>query len=114
MKHWAPANQELAALKAKAATDPTVPKTLIAAAEGSLATQQGRPADALKILMASDTADLVVMNRIAEAHAALGHAAEANAWYNKINSDYALNLLDFPAANARRRTRVASSGTRTP
>jgi tetratricopeptide (TPR) repeat protein len=114
MKHWGPANQELAALKAKAATDPAVPKTLIAAAEGNLATQQGRPADALKILMAADTTDIVVMNRIAEAHAALGHPAVANVWYDKINSNYALNLADFPAANARRRTRVASSASRTP
>jgi tetratricopeptide (TPR) repeat protein len=114
MKHWGPANQELTALKARATTDPTVSKTLIAAAEGNLATQQGRPADALKILMAADTTDIVVMNRIAEAHAALGHPAEAKAWYNKVNSNYALNLADFPAANARRRTRMASSTIRTP
>ena len=114
MKHWAPANQELAALKAKAVTDSNVPKARIAAAEGTLATQQGRPADALKILMASDTTDIVVMNRIGEAHAALGHPAEAKAWYTKINGDYALSLADFPAANARRRTRIASSATRTP
>ena len=114
MKHWAPANQELTALKAKAATDPSVSKALIAAAEGNLATQQGRPADALKILMAADTTDIVVMNRIGEAHAALGHPVEATAWYNKINTNYALNLADFPAANARRRTRMASSSTRKP
>jgi tetratricopeptide (TPR) repeat protein len=114
MKHWAPANQELTALKARAATDPAVSKPLIAAAEGNLATQQGRPADALKILMASDTTDIVVMNRIGEAHAALGHPAVAKAWYDKVTSNYALNLADFPAANARRRTRIASSATRTP
>jgi adenylate cyclase len=114
MKHWAPANNELAALKAKGATDPSVPKTRIAAAEGNLATQQGRPADALKILMAADTTDMVVMNRIAEAHAALGHPVVAKAWYDKINSNYALNLADFPAANARRRTRIASSNIHTP
>jgi len=114
MKHWGPANQELAALKARAATDPTVPRTLIAAAEANLATQQGRPADALKILMTSDTTDIVVMNRIAEAHATLGHPAETKVWYNRISSNYALNLLDFPAANARRRTRMASSTIRTP
>ncbi len=114
MKHWAPANQELAALKTKAATDPAVPKTLIAAAEANLATQQGRPADGLKILMAADTTDIVIMNRIAEAHAALGHPAVAKAWYDKINSNYALNLADFPAANARRRTRIASSNIHTP
>jgi tetratricopeptide (TPR) repeat protein len=114
MKHWAPANQELAALKTKAATDNAVPKTLIAAAEANLATQQERPADGLKILMAADTTDIVIMNRIAEAHAALGHPAVAKAWYDKINSNYALNLADFPAANARRRTRIASSNIHTP
>ena len=114
MKHWAPANQELAALKAKAVTDPGVSKALIAAAEGNLATQQGRPADALKILMAADTTDIVVMNRIAEAHAALGHPAVAKVWNDKVASNYALNLADFPAANARRRSRIASSTIRTP
>ena len=114
MKHWAPANQELAALKAKAATGPAPAKTMAAAAEGFLLTQQGRPADALKVLNAADTTNILVMNRIAEAHAALGHPAEAAAWRNKITSNYALNLLDFPGANARRRTRVASSSARTP
>jgi tetratricopeptide (TPR) repeat protein len=109
LKHWAPANQELAALKTKAATDPGVSKALVAAAEGTLATQQGRPADALKVLMAADTTNIVVMSRIGEAHDALGHTAEANAWYKKINSDYALNLQDFPAVNARRRTRLATA-----
>ena len=107
MKHWAPANQELAALKAKAGTDPGVSKTLVAAAEGNLATQQGRPADALKLLMATDTTDIVVMNRIAEAHAALGHTAEAARWNNKVATNYALNLQEFTSANARRRTRLA-------
>ena len=47
------------------------------------------------------------MNRIAEAHAALGHTAEANAWYGKVNSNYALALSDFPSVNARRRARIA-------
>jgi tetratricopeptide (TPR) repeat protein len=114
MKHWAPANQELAALKTKASTGPAPAKTMAAAAEGFLLTQQGRPADALKILSASDTTNILVMNRIAEAHQALGHSPEAAAWRNKITNNRALNLLDFPAANARRRTRVASSSTRTP
>jgi len=114
MKHWAPANQELAALKAKAATGPAPAKTMAAAAEGFLLTQQGRPADALRVLNASDTTNILVMNRIAEAHQALGHSAEAAVWRNKITSNYALNLVDYPAANARRRTRVANSSARTP
>ena len=109
MKHWAPANQELAALKAKAATDSTVSKTLVAAADANLATQQGRPADALKTLMAADTTSVLIMNRIAEAHAALGHTAEAARWNNKVTTNYALNLQDLPSVNARRRTRIATA-----
>jgi tetratricopeptide (TPR) repeat protein len=109
MKHWAPANQELATMKQKTASDAFATRTLVAAAEGNLATQQGRPADALKILMAADTTDISVMNRIAEAHAALGHPAEANVWYGRISNNFALNLADFPAVNARRRTRLATS-----
>ncbi len=107
MKHWVPANQELAALKAKAAGDPTVSSDMVAAAEGYLATQQGRPADALRILSAADTTNFLVMNRLAEAHAALGHSAEAAAWNNKINSNYQLNLAEFTSVNARRRARGA-------
>lgn len=106
MKHWAPANQELAALKAKAADDPTVSTDMIAAAEGFLATQQRRPADALRILNAADTTNFLVMNRIAEAHAALGHTAEAAAWSNRINSNYQLSLADFTSVNSRRRARA--------
>jgi tetratricopeptide (TPR) repeat protein len=109
MKHWGPANQELATLKQKASTDAFASRTRIPVAEGNLATVQGRPAEALKILMAGDTTDILVMNRIADAHAALGHPAEANAWYAKINSSYALNLWDFPSANARRRSRLAAA-----
>jgi tetratricopeptide (TPR) repeat protein len=110
MKHWAPANQELATLKQKTTGNAFASRTRVAAAEANLATQQGRPADALKILMAADTNDVLVMNRIAEAHAALGHPAEANAWHARINSNYALNLWDFPSVNARRRTRLATAG----
>jgi len=51
----------------------------------------------------------VIMNRIAEAHAALGHTAEANVWYAKINNNYALALSDFPSVAARRRTRLATT-----
>jgi tetratricopeptide (TPR) repeat protein len=110
LKHWAPANQELATLKQKTASDAFASRTRVAAAAANLATQQGRPADALKILMAADTNDVLVINRIAEAHAALGHPAEATAWHARINSNYALNLWDFPSANARRRTRLATAG----
>ena len=80
---------------------------LTAAATGYLATNQGRPADALKILSAADTTNFLIMNRIAEAHAALGHPAEATAWNNKINTNYQLNLADFTSVNARRRARPA-------
>jgi hypothetical protein len=57
--------------------------------------------------MASDTTDLLVMNRIAEAHAALGHADEAARWYARINSNYTVNLADFTNVNSRRRARMA-------
>jgi tetratricopeptide (TPR) repeat protein len=114
MKHWAPANQELAALKAQAAADPgSVPRAQLAALEGFLLTQQGKPADALTILMASDTTNALVMNRIAEAHAALGHSAQASAWNHRVNADFALNLGDFTNVNSRRRAKVAAvSSTR--
>jgi tetratricopeptide (TPR) repeat protein len=109
MKHWSPAGQELAALKAQAAADPTsVPKTIMIALEGYQLTQQGKPADALKLLMTADTTNVLVMNRIAEAHAALGHAAEAAAWNNRINTNYALNLADFTNVNSRRRAKLAT------
>lgn len=108
LKHWAPANEELAALKAMQSTDPGS-ATYAAAAEGYLATQQGRPADALRILMATDTTNVLVINRIAEAHAALGHSAEAAAWNNRVNSNYALELGDFTNVNSRRRARAASA-----
>lgn len=108
LKHWAPANEELKALKAMATSDPAS-RDYAAAAEGFFATQQGRPADALKTLMAADTTNLLVMNRIAEAHAALGHSAEAAAWYNRINADRALSLADFPGVNSRRRARIATA-----
>jgi tetratricopeptide (TPR) repeat protein len=106
MKHWGPANQELAALKARSEKDPTVSKVLVAAAEGNLLTQQGKPADALKVLMATDTTNILVINRIAEAHAALGHAADAASWNGKINEDRALNLASFTEMNSRRRAKM--------
>jgi tetratricopeptide (TPR) repeat protein len=108
MKHWAPANQELAALKAQAAAEPgSVPKAQQAALEGFLLTQQGKPADALTVLMASDTTNALVINRIAEAHAALGHPAEASAWNRRVNTNFAVNLGDFTNVNSRRRARAA-------
>lgn len=105
MKHWGPATEELNALKARRAANPAVPGAIVAAAEGYLMTQQGRPADALRILSAADTTNVLIMNRIAEAHAALGHRAEAAAWNAKISGNYELNLLDIPGAHARRRAR---------
>jgi hypothetical protein len=107
LKHWGPAGQELAALKAQAEKDDGVPKPMLAALEGYLLTQQGKAADALRILMAADTTHLLVMNRIAEAHSALGHTAEAAAWNNRVNSNYAINLADFTNVNTRRRARLA-------
>ena len=111
MKHWSPAAQELAALKAQAAADPSsVPKDWLAALEGYQLTQQGKPADALPILMAADTTNVLVMNRIAEAHAALGHTAEAAAWNRRVNTNYALNLFDFTNVNSRRRAKRETTG----
>jgi hypothetical protein len=105
LKHWTPANQELAALKAKQAGDEAVSDDMVAAVDAFLATQQGRPADALKILATADTTNFLVMSRMAEAHAALGHTAEAARWNKKITSNYQLNLADFTAVNSRRRAR---------
>jgi tetratricopeptide (TPR) repeat protein len=110
MKHWAPAGQELAALKAQAAANPgTVPPDRIPALEGYLLTQQGKPADALAILMKGDTTSVLIMNRVAEAHAALGHPAEAAAWNNRVNTNYALNLQDFTNVNSRRRAKTETA-----
>jgi hypothetical protein len=110
MKHWAPAGQELAALKAQAAAEPrTVPPDRVPALEGYLLTQQGKPADALAVLMKGDTTSVLIMNRIAEAHAALGHPAEAAAWNNRVNTNYALNLQDFTNVNSRRRAKMETA-----
>jgi len=109
LKHWAPAGQELSALKDQAVDDPSVSKDFLAALEGYQLTQQGKPADALPILMAADTTNILVMNRIAEAHAALGHAAEAAAWNGRINSNYAMSLGDFTNVNSRRRAKQATA-----
>jgi tetratricopeptide (TPR) repeat protein len=110
MEHWSPAGQELAALKTQAAADPSsVPKDWMAALEGFQLTEQKKPADALPILMAADTTNVLVMNRIAEAHAALGHSAEATAWNNKIKTNYALNLADFTNVYSRLRAKLETT-----
>ena len=110
MKHWSPAAQELAAMKAQAAAAPgTVSPAALAALEGYQLTQQGKAAAALPILMAADTSNVLVANRIAEAHAALGHTAEAAAWNKRVNDNYALNLFDFTNVNSRRRARLATA-----
>jgi tetratricopeptide (TPR) repeat protein len=103
LKHWAPAQDELAKLKAS----PGAPPSRVAALEGYLLTQQNKPAEALTVLMAADTTDLIVEDRIGEAHAALGHSDEAAKWYNRINSNYAVTLQDFTDVNSRRRARMA-------
>jgi hypothetical protein len=106
LKHWTPAGHELALLKEKAASDASVSADMVAAAEGFQLTQQGKAQDALRVLMAADTTNPLVMNRIAEAHAALGHSAEAAAWNARVTSNYALNLVDYPSVNARRRAKA--------
>jgi tetratricopeptide (TPR) repeat protein len=110
LKHWAPAGQELAALKAQAAADPgSVLPDRVPALEGYLLTQQGKPADALVVLMKADTTSVLIMNRIAEAHAALGHPAEAAAWNNRVKTNYALSLIDFTNVNSRRRAKLETA-----
>jgi tetratricopeptide (TPR) repeat protein len=108
MKHWAPAAQELAVLKAMAAKDPaSVQPAALAALEGYQLTAQGKPADALKVLMAADTTNVLVANRIAEAHTALGHSAEAATWNSRVNGNNAIVLGDFTNVNSRRRAKLA-------
>ena len=109
MKHWAPAAQELTVLKNQAADDPSVSREFLAALEGYQLTQQGKATDALPILMAADTTNVLVMNRIAEAHTALGHTAEAAAWNGKVNANYVMSLGDFTNVNSRRRARLATA-----
>lgn len=103
LKHWGPAEDELAKLKATKGAPPS----RIAALSGYLLTQQGKAADALTILMASDTTDMIVLNNIAAAHAALGHSDEAAKWWAKINSDNQLSLQDYTNVNSKRRARLA-------
>ena len=58
--------------------------------------------------MTADTTNFVVMNRIAEAHTALGHSAEAAVWNKRILDNYNVSLEDLREANARRRAREAT------
>jgi tetratricopeptide (TPR) repeat protein len=103
LKHWTPAEDELAKLKASKGA----PASRVAALNGYLLTQQGKPAEALNLLMAADTTDLIVLNNIAAAHAALGHADEAARWWTRVNNDKQLSLQDFTNVNSRRRARLA-------
>jgi tetratricopeptide (TPR) repeat protein len=105
LKHWTPAANEISALKSMQSRHVKVSADHLAAAEGYLLTQQGKPNEALKALMSADTTSYIVMNRIAEAHAALGHRAEAMAWNKRIADNYNVGLADFPGVNARRRAR---------
>jgi len=110
LKHWAPAGQELAALKAQAAAEPgTVPPDRVPALEGYLLTQQGKAPEALSILMKGDTTSVLIMNRIAEAHATLGHPGVAAAWNSRVNENYAVNLQDFTNVNSRRRAKLETA-----
>jgi tetratricopeptide (TPR) repeat protein len=106
LRHWAPVDQELAAIKAMPATDANaMPAPWLAALQGAVLTFEGKPDDALAILNAADTSNVLVANRIAEAHAALGHNAEAAAWNQRVAANYRLNLADFTDVNSRRRAK---------
>jgi tetratricopeptide (TPR) repeat protein len=105
LKHWDPASSELSALESMAGSNPGVPPDLIAIAKGVMLTRQGKHAEALKVLMTADTTNFVVMNRVAEAHAALGHSADATMWNKRILDNYNVTLEDLREANARRRAR---------
>jgi hypothetical protein len=82
-----------------------MPAPWLAALQGAVLTFQGKPDDALTILNAADTSNVLVANRIAEAHAALGHNAEAAAWNQRVATNYRLNLADFTDVNSRRRAK---------
>lgn len=104
LKHWGPAAAAIAA--AKAAPDYAGFKDRIAAAESFLATSQGKSADGIALLSAADYTDPLVAGRLAEAYAAAGRTADAMKLQQQISNDYALNLVDFGAANARWRART--------
>lgn len=114
LKEWDEATSELSALESMAASHPDMSRDLIAIAKGNMLTRQGKHADALHVLMTADTTNLVVINRIAEAHAALGHSADATMWNKRILDNYNLNLEDVRESNARRRAREEIAVVRTP
>ncbi len=107
LKHWEPANAAIAA--GKAAPDLATLGGRLTAAEASLLTAQGKFADAIPLLEAGDQSDLLVKGRLAEAYAAAGRTADANRLQHEIMSDYVLALNDFPAVNARNRSRMAKA-----
>jgi Tfp pilus assembly protein PilF len=110
LKHWGPAAAAITA--AKSAREYAATKDRIAAAEAFLATSQGKPADGIALLSSADLTDLLVAGRLAEAYAAAGRTADAMKLQQQIANDYALNLIDFPAANARARARVYLASTK--
>jgi hypothetical protein len=105
LQEWDQATSELSALESMAASHPDLPHDLVAIAKGLMLTRQRKHAEALKVLMTADTTNLVVMNRIAEVHSALGHSADATMWNKRILDNYNLSLEDVREANARRRAR---------
>lgn len=106
LKEWSPADKEIADIKAiPVGNANAVPAPWMAAMQGAVLTFQGKPADALTILNAADTSNVLVANRIAEAHAALGHRDEAAAWNRRVMANYRLNLGDFTDVNSRRRAK---------
>ena len=106
LKEWPTVDKEIADIKAMPASDANaVPAPWLAAMQGAVLTFQGKPADALTILNAADTSNVLVANRIAEAHAALGHRDEAAAWNRRVMANYRLNLVDFTDVNSRRRAK---------
>ena len=112
LKEWDQATLELSALESMAASHPDMSRDLIAIAKGNMFTRQGKHADALNVLMTADTTNPVVMNRIAEVHAALGHRADATMWNKRILDNYKVSLEDVREANARRRAREENAATR--
>ena len=105
LKHWEPAHAAIAA--AKAAPDFANLGGRLAGAEAFLATAQGKPAEAIALLTSGDLTDPLIAGRLAEAYAASGRTADAMKLQQQVSSNYALNLADWPAANARYRAHVA-------
>lgn len=104
LKHWDPARAAIA--EAKTASDAAGFAGRIAAAEAYLAVSQGRAGDAIALLASADLTDPVVASGLAEAYTAAGRPADAAKLNQQIINGYALNLVDFPAADARYRARM--------